>query len=151
MVLIAYVALLLGAVVSTKHLGARSRYSFQKALQSADRARLYAMLGRWAGEDARLRRQNVAEFQAGRIPARLLPIQREFLRSLEEDPKVTSDYRNLRRNLILDSEKETLARQEKNAAYFHKLETYHDALQVKHEHLRWHPWLPIKPDPPEPK
>ena len=114
MVIVAYVALLLGVSVSTSRIGTAARRYLQKKMNSAEMAKVYWEQTRKCDADAKLKRKNVTELKAGKIPVGLLQIQRVFLQSLEDDPKVTPDYRIYRRGLITESEEQHRIRQENN-------------------------------------
>jgi hypothetical protein len=151
MVVIAYLAFLFSAIVSSHRLSiAAMRYS-QKAITSAEMAKVFMESGLKVEVDAKLRKGNVAQLQAGKIPEGLLPGQVDFLRSLELDPKVAPEFRDFRRGLILKGEEQAEARAELAMAFLHRLVDYHEQLVTKYDRARWRPWLPVEPDPPTPK
>ncbi len=151
MTVVAYVAILLGMGISTQKLGDDARLYLQKWATADSMGKVFREQKRQSEDDAKLRRANVAELRAGRIPEGLLPIQREFLRSLEEDPKVTAEHRTYRRDLITDGEEATRIRQEHNVEFLGRLEDYHEQLAAKYGRARLRPWLPVEADPPMPK
>ncbi len=150
MVIVAYVALLLGVSVSTFRIGTAAQRYLQKSINSADMAKVFREQSRKCDADARLKRKNVTELQAGKIPEGLFQIQREFLKSLEDDPKVTPDYRNDRRGRIMEGEEQDRIRHEKNVVNLGRIADHFERLAAKYEWFQWHPWLPIEPDPPVP-
>jgi hypothetical protein len=151
MVIVAYVALLFGVGISTTRLGIAAQRYLQESVNSAERARRYREQARECDADAKLKRANVADLRAGRVPVGLLPIQREFLQSLQDDPKVTPDYRAHRRGLITEGEEAHRIRQEHNVGLMGRIAEHFEKLAAKYEWYSWHPWLPIEPDPPVPK
>lgn len=151
MVVVAYVAFLFGMGAWAGKLSRPARQYHQKWATADSLSKTYRELGQKAEDDAALRRSNVGGLHAGKIPEGLLLGQRDFLRSLEEDSKVTPDHRKLRRDLITDGEEKSMIRQEQNADLFGRLAAYHDGLAAKYDRARWRPWLPVEPDPPVPK
>jgi len=151
MVIVAYVALLLGVSVSTYKLGIAARRYLQKTVSSAGMVKGFKEQARICDADAKLKRENVAELRDGKIPVGLLQGQREFLQSLENDPKVTPDYRTYRRGLITDGEEGHRIRQEHNVVVLGKIAEHFERLAAKYEWYRCHPWLPVEPDPPIPE
>jgi hypothetical protein len=151
MVIVTYVALLFGVGVSTIRIGIAAQRYLQESVSSAERARIYREQGRKCDSDAKLKRANVADLRAGKVPVGLLPIQREFLQSLEDDPKVTPDYRAYVRGPITEGEEAHRIRQEHNVVVMGRIAEHFEKLAAKYEWYRWHPWLPIEPDPPVPE
>jgi hypothetical protein len=123
----------------------------QKAIFSAGMAKVYRELRLKPEADAKLRRENVAQLQAGNIPNGLLPGQVDFLRSLDLGPKVTPEFREYRRGLIQEGEERAGVRQEQAMDFLRRLVDYHEQLATKYDRARWRPWLPVEPDPPMPK
>ena len=117
---------------------------------SAELSKVYRELELKSEADAELRRANVAGLRAGEIPVGLLPTQRELLRSLEVDAKVTPASRQHLRQVITDLEAYHQTRQEKNVAYLRRLGAYYENLAAKYDRARLRPWLPVEPDPPVP-
>ena len=150
MVIIAHVALLLGVGVSTAGIGVAAQRYLQKTVTSAEMAKIYREEARKCDADAKLKRKNVTELQAGRIPEGLLQIQRAFLQSLEDDPKATPDYRTYRRGLITEGEEQSRIRMENNVVVLRRIAEHFERLAAKYEWFQWHPWLPVEPDPPVP-
>ena len=151
MAIVAYVALLLGGCVSTSRMGIAAGRYLQKTINSAEMAKIYRDQVRACDADAKLMRENVTELRAGRIPVGLHPLQREFLQSLEDDPKVMPDYRTYRRGLIMEGEERHRIRQEHNVVYLGRIAEHYERLAAKYKWFRWHPLLPVEPDPPVPK
>lgn len=150
MLVVAYFALLFGLGVWTDKLGSMARQHYQKYYASRSMVEIYGKLGQKSLAEVELRRRNLEQFREGKIPDGLLPIQKDFLRNLEKDPKAAPEYRKYRRKLIEDGERFQLSPQESNVVVFRKLVDYHDKLKRKYDQARWHPWLPVEPDPPPP-
>jgi hypothetical protein len=150
MVVVAYVALLFGTGLPAERLGNTARKYFQNWATADSMAKIYRQLGQKSESNAKLRSANVAELHAGKIPEGLHPGQKDFLRSLDLDPKVTPEFREYRRRLITEGEEQTRTREEHNVAIFRGLVEYHDQLAAKYDRARWRPWLPVEPDPPLP-
>ena len=150
MMVVAYVAVLLGLSVQLVPLGARAGQYLQKSVSADSMAKVYRVLLRRSADEASQKRQAVEQLRAGKIPESLLPGQRDFLRSLDVDPKITPEYREYRRGLITDGAEQTRIRQERNAIVFQGLVDYHEQLAAKYEKARRRPWLPVEPDPPMP-
>ena len=110
MVIVAYVALLLGVSVSTARIGIAAQRYLQEKINSAEMVKIYREEARKCDADAKLKRKNVTELQAGRIPEGLHQTQRAFLQSLEDDAKATPDYRTYRRGLITEGEEQNRIR-----------------------------------------
>jgi len=151
MVVVAYMAFVFSAVVSSHRLTIISRWHVQKAITSAGMAKHFRELWLKTEADAKLTRENVAQLQAGKIPEGLHPGTVDFLRSLDHDPKVTSEFREYRRGLIQEGEENAGARQEQAIAFLRRLVEYHEQLTTKYDRALWRPWLPVEPDPPMPK
>jgi hypothetical protein len=150
MVIIAYVALLLGVGVSTFRIGAAAQRYLQKTVTSAEMVRVYREEARKCDADAKLKRKNVTELQAGRIPEGLHQTQRAFLQSLEDNAKATPDYRTYRRGIITEGEEQNRVRMENNVVVLSRVAEHFERLAAKYEWFQWHPWLPVEPDPPVP-
>ena len=150
MIIIAYVALLCGLSVRLVPLGARSGQYRQKWSSADSMARVYRPMARNAAAEAGLKRQSIEQLRVGKIPESLSPGQRVFLRSLETDPKITTEFRAYRRGLIADGEEQLRRLQERNAFVFGRLAVYYEELAAKYEKARRRPWLPVEPDPPMP-
>jgi hypothetical protein len=150
MVVVAYVALLFGMGASTSRLGNSARQSHQKFVTADSMAKIFQIQGVKSEAEARLWRKAVEQLRAGKIPDSLHPDQVHFLRSLDLDPKVTPEFREYRRGLIMDYEEQKLTMQERNAVVFRGLVEYNRQLAAKYDRARWRPWLPVEPDPPMP-
>jgi hypothetical protein len=150
MVVVAYVALLFGMGVSTQRLGNSARLYYQKYVTADSMAHLFREQGKKSEAEASQKRDAVDQLRAGKNPDSLHPIQKDFLRSLELDPKVTPEYRKYRRGLITDGEERTGTMQERNAVVYRGLVEYNEQLAAKYNRARWRPWLPVEPDPPMP-
>ncbi|MGO9471126.1 MAG: hypothetical protein ACLQIB_28615 [Isosphaeraceae bacterium] len=73
------------------------------------------------------------------------------MKSLDTDEKVKPEYRKYRYNLIADGQ-ETYGRNLEESLQFTKvLIDYYSKLAAKYEKAREEPWLPVEPDPPQPK
>ena len=151
MVVVAYVAILYGMGVSTARLGNAARLYLGKSSRADTMVKIYQDLQKKSADDAKLRRANIAGLRAGKIPEGLQKGQREFLQSLDEDAKVTPEYRKYRRELITDGEESARIRQEHNVLVFQQSEEYYAHLAAKYERARRQPWIPVEPDPPSPK
>ena len=151
LVIVAYVALLFGVGVSTFRTGVTAMRYLQKSINSAEMARIYREQGRKCDTEAKLKRTNIADLRAGKVPVGLLLTQRKFLQSLEDDPKVTPDHRAYRRGLITEGEERDRIRHEHNVVVLERVAEHFERLVTKYEWHRWHPWLPIEPDQPVPK
>jgi hypothetical protein len=151
MVVVAYLAFLFSAVVSSHRLSIAAMRHSQRAIASAGMAKVYRELTVKPDADAKLRRENVAQLQAGKIPKGLLPGQVHFLRSLDLDPKVTPEFREYRRALIQEGEERAGVRQKQASDFLRRLVDYHEQLANKYDRARWRPWLPVEPDPIMPK
>ncbi len=143
-------AFLFGVGTWTARLGGASRQYHQKNSNSRTLAEVFGEQAWKSESDVKLRRRNLEEFREGKVPDGLLPAQKDFLRDLDQDPKATPEYRKYRRKLIEDGEKLQLAPQEGNAVLFRKFAEHHGKLARKYDRARWHPWLPVEPDPPVP-
>ncbi len=150
MVIVAYAALLLGVSVSTARIGFTAQRYLQEKINSAEMLKIYREEARKCDADAKLKRKNVTELQAGRIPEGLLQIQRAFLQSLEDNAKATPDYRTYRRGIITEGEEQNRIRMENNVVVLRGIAEHFERLAAKYEWFQWHPWLPIEPDPPVP-
>ena len=150
MLIVAYLALLLGVGVSTAGIGVAARRYLQERINSAEMVKIYREEARKCDADAKLKRKNVTELQAGRIPKGLHQIQRAVLQSLEDDAKATPDYRTYRRGLITEGEEQNRIRMENNVVVLRRIAEHFERLAAKYEWFQWHPWLPIEPDPPVP-
>ena len=148
--IIAYVALLFGMGVSSNRLGSTARQYYQKYVTAKSMAQVFGDQGRKSEAEVEKRRRNVEQFREGQIPDGLLPMQKDFLRSLDQDPKAAPEYRKYRRGPIRDGEQLQLTLQESNVIVFRKLADYHGKLAAKYDEARWRPWLPVEPDPPPP-
>ncbi len=147
---VAYVALLFGMGVLSDRVGWRARQYYQKYVNSESIAKVYRDQGHKSEVEVIKRRRNLEQFREGKIPDGLLPMQIEFLRNLETDPKATPEYRKYRRGLIEAGERLQLMPQESNVVIFGKFTDYYQKLADKYDRARWHPWLPVEPDPPPP-
>jgi hypothetical protein len=150
MVVVAYLAFLFSAVVSSHRLSIGAMRYSQKAIASAGMAKVFRDFRLKPEADAKLKRENVAQLQAGKIPEGLHPGQVDFLRSLDLDPKVTPEFRKYRRGLIQEGEEQAGVRQKQAMAFLRRLVDYHEQLATKYDRARWRPWLPVEPDPPMP-
>ena len=150
MTLVAYVAILCGLGVGTQKIGDLARLYNLKYVSSESLAKVYRGISQKAEIDAEKKRANIAGLRAGKIPDGLMPGQADFLRELETDPKVTPEHRAYRRGLILDGDVRLEAMQARNAVVVGALADYHDRMAAKYDEARWHPWLPVEPDPPAP-
>jgi hypothetical protein len=150
MMVVAYVAVLCGLSVQLVPLGAKAGQYRQKWLLADSMAKVYRPIALKSAVEASQKRQAVEQLHAGKIPESLFPGQREFLRSLETDPKSTPEYREYRRGLITDGEEQWGIRQERNAFVVGRLADYYERLAAKYEKARRRPWLPVQPDPPMP-
>ncbi|MGO9922805.1 MAG: hypothetical protein ACLQIB_49925 [Isosphaeraceae bacterium] len=150
MVIVAYVALLLGVSVSTARIGFAAQRYLQETINCAERVKIYREEARKCDAEAKLKRKNVTELQAGRIPEGLHQIQRAFLQSLEDNAKATPDYRTYRRGIITEGEEQNRIRMENNVVVLRRIAEHFERLAAKYEWFQWHPWLPIEPDPPVP-
>jgi hypothetical protein len=150
MVLVAYVALLLGMWVSTERLGSQARDYYQRCMSARVLADTFRVQGHKAEEQASLKRKSVEVLRSGRVPDSLDPAQKEFLRSLDADSTLTPKYREYRRGFITPIEELMRNIAERNAVVFRGLVDYNEKLAAKYERARWQPWLPVEPDPPMP-
>jgi hypothetical protein len=151
MAAIAYLGLLLGMGISTLEIGNNARKYNQKALNSVEFAKVHRELGVKSEADTKLKRANVLGLRAGKIPDGLFQGQREFLQGLEDDAKVTPEYRKYRRDLILESEERDVSRHDLNVIMLRKRVEYFEGLADKYKRARKRPWLPVEPDPPIPE
>jgi hypothetical protein len=150
MVSVAYVALLFGTGLPAERLGNTARKYFQNWVTADSMAKIYREQGQKSESDAKFRSANVAELHAGKIPEGLHPGQKDFLRSLDFDPKVTPEYRSYRHRLITEGEEQKRTLQERNVVVFRGLVEHFEQLAVKYDRARWRPWFPVEPDPPLP-
>ena len=150
MALVAYSAFFLGGGIWSYKLTITAFRDLNKSLSSAEMAKIHRKLQGDSRTNAALRRANVEGLHEGKIPVGLLPIQRDFLRDLESDSKVTPDYRAYRRGLITESEEEHRRWMENNVGVLGRIVDHFERLADKYEWHRWHPWMPIDPDPPVP-
>ena len=151
MVLIAYIALFFGAGVSTQRLGSTARLYYGKAVNSHSMAAHFRLLRDKFETDLARKLENAAALRAGTIPEPLPPIQKDFLRSLDRDPKVTAEYRKYRYSLIADGEEVVANGQRQGLNHLRALIEYHDKLAPKYDRAQWRPWIPVEPDPPMPE
>jgi hypothetical protein len=151
MIIVAYFAFVFCTVVSSHRLTIIATWHRQKAITSTGMAQTFRELWLKTEADAKVRRENVAQLQAGKIPPGLLPGQVDFLRSLDHDPKVTPEFREYRRRLIREGEEQAGARHELTIAFCRKLVEYHEQLAARYDRALWRPWLPVEPDPPMPQ
>jgi hypothetical protein len=150
MVIIAYVAFLLGVGIYAKRLSDSALASFLKYSTSEQMVKVFRDHGRRSELVAELRRQNVEELRSGKIPSGLLTYQQELLRRLEVDPYVTAEVQRMRRDGIEADEERNGAREERNVVLYQELVEYEQRLADKYDHARRHPWLVVEPDPPQP-
>jgi hypothetical protein len=150
MVIVAYVALLFGMGVSTQRLGDQARQYHQKYAHADFMAKTYREQGLKSEVEARRKRDAVELLRSGKIPDSLFPVQKDFLRSLDHDPKVTPEFREYRRGLITEGEERIGTMQERNVVVYRRLVEYNEKLAAKYDRARWKPWLPVEPDPPMP-
>lgn len=151
MLAIAYVAFLFGVGDWAGKIGGPARQYHQKWAAADSSATSSRNLERFWADHARQRRANVEALRAGKIPEGLFATQRDFLRSLEADPKRTPKERKFHRDLITDLEERLRISEEQSADLNRRLAEYHDGLAAKYDRARWRPWLPVEPDPPAPK
>jgi hypothetical protein len=145
---IAYVALLCGVGTTLGPLGTRARQYHAKSVSSASLAKIFREQVQKSAADSRFRLGNAAALREGKIPEGLLPIQKDFLRSL--DQTATPDYRKYRYGLIMEGEERLGKMQERNVVVFEGLADYHEQLSEKYDRAQWRPWRPVAPDPPPP-
>jgi hypothetical protein len=150
MIVVAYVALLFGTGISTQRLGNLARQYYQKSVTADFMAKTFRVQGKKSEAEARQKRQAVELLHAGKIPESLFPIQKDFLRSLDTDPKVSPEYRKYRRDLITEGEERAGTMQERNVVVFRGPVEYNEQLSAKYDLARWRPWLPVEPDLPMP-
>jgi hypothetical protein len=150
MVLVAYVALLLGMWVSTERLGSQARDYYLKCMSARGLAKFFQIQGEKAEEQARLKRESIEVLRSGKIPDNLNPGQKELLRSLDADSTLTPKYREYRRGFITHGEELMRNMTERNIVVYRGLVEYNEQLAAKYERARWRPWLPVEPDPPMP-
>jgi hypothetical protein len=151
MVLVAYLAFVLGMVVVSGRLSGIAVARWSKSVSSAGLVPVFRDRAALCASDARLRLANVAELRAGKIPEGLFQSQANFLRSLENNPKITPQNREYRRGLIVDSQVEQAARQQQTSDLFRRMAEYHEQLARKYDQARLRPWIPVEPDPPMPE
>ncbi len=150
MLIVAYVAFLLGLGVSAERLSGSARRYSTKFYVSNSQATFYAKISRHWGAEARKRRETVKQLRLGKTPDGLLPAVAEILRSLDADPKVTPEYRKSQRDSFTNMEERIRTMWERNAIVNGDLAEYHRRLAAKYNKARWRPWLPVEPDPPPP-
>ena len=148
MVVVAYVAILYGMGVSTAQARKCRSTVSGKSSRADTMVKIYQDLQKKSADDAKLPRTNIAGLRAGKIPEGLQKGQREFLQSLDEDAKVTPEYRKYRRELITDGEESARIRQEHNVLVFQQSEEYYAHLAAKYEPGPTATMDSVEPDPP---
>jgi len=150
MVVVAYLALLFGLGVVTGRVGRSAQRYHQQYVNAREMVKFLGGLLRKDQAQAPVRLRNAERLRRGAIPADITQGQKDFLKSLDTDQKVTPEYRKYRYNLIADGE-ESLGRiAEKNAQDYMTLVDYYSKLAAKYEKAQREPWLPVEADPPRP-
>ena len=150
MVLIAYIALLFGAGVSTQQLGSNARLYYGKTVNSRSMAALFRRLCESAEANSARKLENAIELRAGKISEGLLPLQKEFLRALDSNSNLSAEYRKYRYSLIAVSEELVATNERRAVDQYRALIEYHDKLAAKYDRAQCRPWIPVEPDPPMP-
>jgi hypothetical protein len=148
MILVAYVALLFGAGVSTAPIGDAARRYSQKYQTSLDLMAQFRELAKKAEAESGQLLSTAAELRSGRIPDGLHPSQKEFLKSL--DRTATPEYREERYGLIADGDEQRRRGLEHAVEVLRRLIAHYEELAAKYDRARRRPWLPVEPDPPRP-
>ena len=99
---------------------------------------------------APMRLRNAEYLRRGEIPDDIVQSQKDFLKSLDTDKKITPDYRKYRYELIADGEERLGHIAENNVKELTALVDYYWKLAAKYEKAQKKPWLPVAPDPPKP-
>ncbi len=133
MVLVAYVALLFGMGVRRNAWATRLASITRNACRPDRSPRSYEPLARTSEAEASRKRESVKQLLSGKIPDSLLPVQQDFLRSLDADSTITPKYREYRRGLITQGEELMRNQQERSAVFFRNLVEYHQKLADKYE------------------
>jgi hypothetical protein len=147
MILVAYVALLLGLGSEAARVSGAARQCHAKALTAQAMIDVFRGLLEKSLVDL-ARRKNAEELRQGRIPAGLLPSQKDFLKSL--DTTANEEYKKYRYALIADGEEQQAKLAEVNVGTYDRLINYHRKLAEKYEKAAQEPWVPVGPDPPMP-
>jgi hypothetical protein len=150
MLLIAYLAVLLGLGIVTARIGLRAQRYLQQYVQAREMAS--ALGGQLTKSQAEVlvRFRNAGRLREGAIPTDIMKSQQAFLKSLDTDLKVKPEYRKYRYNLIADGE-DYLGRQAETAVKSLTASVnYFSQLAAKYEKAMHKPWLPVEPDPPRP-
>ena len=150
MVLVAYLALLFGLGVETGRIGRSAQRYHQQHVTATEMVKVFGGMLRKDQEEARVRLRNAERLRHGAIPADITQGQKDFLKSLDTDQKVTPEDRKARYNLIAEGEESLGRMAEKNAQQYTTLVNYFSKLAAKYEKAQQEPWLPVEPDPPKP-
>jgi hypothetical protein len=150
MAIIAYLAFLMSVGVTSRRWDHSARAAYLAFARSDGLVTIFREQGVKSAEVVAQKRATIEGLRSGKIPDGLQPIQREFLRGLDLDPKLTPVYRKERRDLIQAGEERIKAMMERNVVVYRELTAYHEQLAAKYDQARWHPWLPVEPDPPAP-
>jgi hypothetical protein len=136
MIVVAVVALALGLVAGLE----RRRELFRR------RADDYALQEAWAKD-----RADICE----RLAPRWWRYAREGRRDLDwihgVDSQTLAEHQAMDINVIRASYEKTARRCEAKAVVARARISYAALLRLKYEYAAAHPWLPVEPDPPEPK
>jgi hypothetical protein len=150
MVVVAYVALLFGLGVESGRIGRSAKQYHQQYVNAKEMVNVFGGVLRKEQAQAPIRLRSAERLRNGEIPAEIMQGQKDFLKSLDTDPKVTPEYRKYRYGLIADGE-ELLGRQsETNIGGYTTLVDYFSKLAAKYKQAQQKPWLPVEPDPPRP-
>ncbi|WP_154673906.1 hypothetical protein [Singulisphaera acidiphila] len=147
MILVAYVALLFGFGTQSARYSGMARIYHEKGRSARTMVDFFQSQVEKSRAD--LKRTDAAkELRAGRIPDRLLPSQKEFLKGLEG--KSTEEYRQYRYGLIADGEDRQARLAAGNVVQCGVRVDYYKRLAAKYAKAAREPWMPVEPDPPMP-
>jgi hypothetical protein len=150
MIVVAYFALLFGLGVVAGRSGSSAKRYHQQYVNAKQMVDVFGGILRKEQVQAPVRLRNAERLRELAIPADILQGQKDFLKSLDTDKKVTPDYRKYRYELIADGEERLGRMAEKNVKEFTALVDYYAKLAVKYKKAQQKPWLPVEPDPPRP-
>jgi hypothetical protein len=145
--LIAYFALLLGAVSSTIRYGSLASRYYSHAFVAEGMNRTFRELAFTAELDAKQRTQNACMLRQMKIPETLMKDQCDFLRSLDQQ---SPEIRRERYKAIEKIETAIATTQSNNVAIYRKMSDYYLALAKKYRNAQAHPWEWVEPDGPVP-
>ena len=145
MLLIAYIGLWLGMVVTTAPLSTQARTYRQRAINARSMAEIFQNLVDKSKTEIKLRKDNLAKLRERKVPDRLIDIQRDFLRKL--DAEGPSAFREERYRVITDGESTLLDQAVRNESTFRAMAKYYSSLNTKYEAAMKAPWIEVLPDP----